>query len=69
MDRRAFAEGVEKLLRDKQLARSMGERGLEIVSRKYNFAEYVDGLENLFERVISEKREARNSNNHALVPA
>jgi glycosyltransferase involved in cell wall biosynthesis len=69
MDRRAFAGALEKLLRDKELARKMGERGLEIVSRKYNFAEYIHGLENLFERVISKKREVRSRNNRELVPA
>jgi glycosyltransferase involved in cell wall biosynthesis len=69
MDRRAFAGALEKLLRDKQLARTMGERGLEIVSRKYDFAEYIDGLENLFERVISKKGGMRTNVNSELIPA
>ncbi len=69
MDRRAFAASLTKLLRDKQLARSMGERGLEIVSRKYDFAEYIDGLENLFERVSSEKGSRRPAVREELAPA
>lgn len=55
MDRRAFAHATEKLLRDKELARDMGRRGLELVTGRYDFAEYIAALENLFERVIAEK--------------
>jgi glycosyltransferase involved in cell wall biosynthesis len=68
MDRRAFAAAVEKLLHDKKLARTMGERGLEIVSQQYDFAQYINGLEELFERVITERRGAR-IRNPELIPA
>jgi glycosyltransferase involved in cell wall biosynthesis len=64
MDKRAFAGSLERLLSDKALAREMGSRGLEIVSEKFDFAAYIDGLENFFERVIQEKKE-----NHAARPA
>lgn len=55
MDRPAFARSIEELLRNKEKARQMGERGLELVSQKFDFARYIDGLENLFHRVVREK--------------
>jgi glycosyltransferase involved in cell wall biosynthesis len=55
MDRAAYARALDRLLQDKELARSMGERGLRIVSEKYDFAGYIDGLENLFGHVRSER--------------
>ena len=61
-DKKAFAAGLEKLLRDKTLARKMGENGLEMVSRKFDFHSYINGLENLFANVAKEKEEARTAN-------
>jgi glycosyltransferase involved in cell wall biosynthesis len=58
MDRRAFAESLERLLKDKELAREMGQRGLELVSKEYAFDSYIDGLEDLFQRVIREHQGA-----------
>ena len=55
MDRAAYAEAIDKLLQDKNLARNMGQRGLMIVSDKYNFDHYIDSLEDLFERVIAKR--------------
>jgi glycosyltransferase involved in cell wall biosynthesis len=55
MDRPAYAEAIDKLLQDKNLARDMGQRGLMIVSDKYNFDHYIDGLEDLFKRVITKR--------------
>jgi glycosyltransferase involved in cell wall biosynthesis len=56
MNRRAFAESLDRLLQDKALARSMGLRGLELVSERFDFARYIDGIEDLFDHVIREKR-------------
>jgi glycosyltransferase involved in cell wall biosynthesis len=56
MDEAAFARGLERLLTDKELARRMGQRGLELVSERFDFSRYIDDLEDLFERVIREKR-------------
>ena len=56
MDRAQFAARVEELLRDKTLARQMGERGLEFVNGKYDFPSYIATLENLFRRVLAEKQ-------------
>lgn len=51
MDRAAFAARVEQLLRDKALARKLGERGRYWVRVHYGFSDYVDGLERLFRRL------------------
>ena len=51
MDIDAYAARIDDLLRDKNKARQMGERGLEIVSREYDFDEYLNRLEDLFGRV------------------
>lgn len=55
MDRVAFAGRVEELLRDKMLAREMGENGRHLVNEHFEFSKYINGLENLFRRVISER--------------
>ncbi len=51
MDRERYAAGVEELLRDKLLARKMGEHGRQWVGERFNFEAYIDGLEDLFTRV------------------
>jgi glycosyltransferase involved in cell wall biosynthesis len=51
MDRAQFAARVEQLLRDKALARKLGERGRYWVRVHYGFSDYVDGLERLFRRL------------------
>jgi glycosyltransferase involved in cell wall biosynthesis len=61
MDRPAFAARVEDLLRDKALARRMGEQGRSMVDECYEFSEYIDGLEGLFARVAD--------HSHPLAPA
>jgi glycosyltransferase involved in cell wall biosynthesis len=53
-DTPAFAARIDDLLRDKDKARRMGERGLEIVSRDYDFEQYLDRMEDLFARVSRE---------------
>ena len=55
MDRAAYARSLDQLLRDKDLARTMGRRGFEIVSEKFDFDNYISDLEDLFHRVISER--------------
>jgi glycosyltransferase involved in cell wall biosynthesis len=56
MDRAAFARSIDTLLRDKPLAREMGERGLALVSERYDFEEYIQSLEELFEEVSHRKK-------------
>jgi glycosyltransferase involved in cell wall biosynthesis len=50
MDRSAFALRVDMLLRDKNLARRLGETGRLLATERFSFSRYVDGLENLFAR-------------------
>jgi hypothetical protein len=49
---------LDQLLSDKPLARRMGEHGLELVNKNYDFDGYIAGLESLFQRVISERETA-----------
>lgn len=58
MDREAFATRVEQLLRDKKLARALGERGRQLVAGTFSFAKYVDGLEGMFRRVVGQTQRA-----------
>ncbi|GAB5558401.1 MAG: hypothetical protein SynsKO_00480 [Synoicihabitans sp.] len=57
-DEQAFAQRVDELLRDKALARTMGDRGLALVSERYNFNTYLENLESLFARVAQESQTA-----------
>ena len=59
MDRAAYASALDRLLQDKELARTMGERGLKIVSERYDFAGYIQGLENLFFRISAQRSPMR----------
>jgi glycosyltransferase involved in cell wall biosynthesis len=56
MDTEAYAERLEQLLKDKSLARQLGENGLKLVSERYDFEGYISDLENLFDEVIAERR-------------
>jgi glycosyltransferase involved in cell wall biosynthesis len=58
MDANRYAEKIDALLADKQLARAMGERGFERFVRDYDFADYIERLEDLFCRVARERCEA-----------
>jgi len=48
------------LLRNKNVARQMGERGLQLVSEHYDFSKYITGLEDLFARVVIEAQRSVN---------
>ncbi len=56
MDRDAFAARIDDLLQDKDKARAMGQRGLEIVSQRYDFPSYIGDLEQMFARVIGQRK-------------
>jgi glycosyltransferase involved in cell wall biosynthesis len=56
MDTQSFAGRLDQLLRDKGLARTMGEAGLAKASRDYDFGQYISSLEELFARVVAEKK-------------
>ncbi len=46
-----FAARLDAILADKVMAREMGERGLELVSREYDFENYISRLQELFTRM------------------
>ena len=53
MDRKRYAACVEELLRDKSLARKMGEHGRQWVGERFGLPRYISGLEDLFQRVAA----------------
>ncbi len=54
MDRGQFAARIDQLLVDKPLARKLGERGRQLLRDKFNFDQYISGLEEMFSRVINQ---------------
>jgi glycosyltransferase involved in cell wall biosynthesis len=56
MDRQAFAARIDQLLTDKPLAKKLGGNGLALVSERYDFAQYIRDLENMFQKVIDARR-------------
>lgn len=57
MDRAQFAARIEQLLENKPLARQLGERGRQLLRDKFNFDQYISGLEEMFCRVIRQRLE------------
>jgi hypothetical protein len=55
MDTDRFAQRIDELLRDKELARRMGRRGLEMVNEKYEANSQIDALEKLLQRLVEER--------------
>jgi glycosyltransferase involved in cell wall biosynthesis len=55
MDQRRYAQRIETLLRHKHLARELGENGRQLAADRYDFANYITGLENLFAAVMAER--------------
>ncbi|MEO6183897.1 MAG: glycosyltransferase family 4 protein [Verrucomicrobiota bacterium] len=56
MDCGQFAARLEQLLKDKSLARQMGQRGLKLVEEKFSFSQYILNLEKTFQKVVDESR-------------
>jgi len=52
MDRAQFAARIDQLLTDKTLAREMGGRGQQLLRDKFDFDQYISGLEEMFSRII-----------------
>mgnify|MGYP001346108788 CR=1 FL=1 len=52
MDRNTFAQRIDQLLTDKDLARRMGENGRRIARERFGFEQYIDGLERMFARLV-----------------
>jgi glycosyltransferase involved in cell wall biosynthesis len=49
-----YAARIDELLNDKDKARKMGEKGLEVVSRDYDFEQYLERMEKLFSSLARE---------------
>lgn len=56
MDRDKYAARLDQVLKDKSLAREMGERGHRMVDEQYSFSQYILDLETTFQKVIDESR-------------
>jgi hypothetical protein len=54
MDRRQFAERVDRLLTNKALGRELGTRGRQLLRDKFNFDQYISDLEEMFERITTQ---------------
>lgn len=54
MEKAAFAGRVERLLNDKDLAQTLGQRGLNRISRDYNYDESLRNLERTLSQVATE---------------
>jgi len=57
MDRIRYAACVDLLLKNKSLAREMGEHGHQWAEQRFNFESYVRGLEDMFARVSTARAE------------
>jgi glycosyltransferase involved in cell wall biosynthesis len=51
MDTKLFAERIDQLLLNKNLARAMGRRAMEWVNHEYDATRQIDSLESMFRRV------------------
>jgi glycosyltransferase involved in cell wall biosynthesis len=51
MDRDAYAARIDQLLQNKSLARALGTRAREIAGERFDFTDYIDGLESLMHEV------------------
>jgi glycosyltransferase involved in cell wall biosynthesis len=70
MDRAQFAERIDRLLADKALARKLGARGRQLLRDKFNFEQYISGLEEMFSRMTNQPARhdlASMANGHAPV--
>jgi glycosyltransferase involved in cell wall biosynthesis len=54
----ALASRIISLLNDREGARRMGERGLQVVKEKFSCAAQVESVENLYERLLTKKQSA-----------
>jgi len=61
-DDAALAAHLVSLLNDPERARRMGERGLQIVKEKFSCAAQVESVESLYDRLLTKKRSAPQTN-------
>lgn len=53
MNHELYARRLDELLRNKPLARQLGERGRQLIAETFSFSKYLDGLEHLFHRLTA----------------
>lgn len=58
-DTEALAARIISLLKEPERARHMGERGLEVVKRKFSCEAQLESIEKLYQRMLDEKRTTR----------
>lgn len=56
MDEVTYARSLERVLVDPDLARTMGENGLKLVTERYDFPNYIQDLESLFANLVEQRR-------------
>ena len=66
MDRNAYAGAIDQLLKNKDEARRLGENGLQLVSERYDFDQYIRDLQALFAEAAAERRENSARELHTL---
>jgi glycosyltransferase involved in cell wall biosynthesis len=70
MDTDAMGERVERLLRDKELARRLGRRGREMVNNQHNVERQIDALEQVlldaFHEATTAPREPEAAETHSI---
>jgi glycosyltransferase involved in cell wall biosynthesis len=54
MDRGRYAARIDQLLGDKPLARKLGQHGRQLLRDKFNFDQYISGLEKMFLRIANQ---------------
>lgn len=62
MDRQQYADRIEELLRNKKLARTLGENGRELSERRFSFSSYIRDLEGLLARTAQARPDLIASN-------
>jgi glycosyltransferase involved in cell wall biosynthesis len=62
MDRQQYAGRIEALLRNKKLARTLGENGRELAERRFSFSSYIRDLEGLLARTAQARPDLIASN-------
>jgi glycosyltransferase involved in cell wall biosynthesis len=58
MDEEEFAVRVELLLRNRELANRLGERGRVMAEERFNFLRYIDGIEAMLARLAAPRQSA-----------
>ena len=62
MERQQYAGRIEELLRNKKLARTLGENGRELAERRFSFLSYIRDLEGLLARTAQARPDLIASN-------